>query len=203
MATSACPDVLLMLQTKAGDQEGFNLLVLRYRNELVGYLARMVLNHAVAEELAQETFLRAYRSRHTYEPSARFKTWLYAIGMRLALNWIRDTRRKRRCEPLEGIFIDGRPREFPDPTPLADAVVMRSDKARAVQKALANLPERQRMVVIMHKYQDLTYEEIAEVLGCSQQAVKSLLFRAHSALRELLVASGAAEELGKAVRSVA
>jgi RNA polymerase sigma-70 factor, ECF subfamily len=189
MAASVCPDVLLMLQTKAGDPEGFNLLVLRYRGELVGYLARMVLNHAVAEELAQETFFRAYRSRNTYEPTARFKTWLYSIGMRLALNWIRDTRRKRRAEPLEGRYPDGRPREFADPRPRADQVMERSDAARVVQQALAELPERQRTVVIMHKYQDLTYEEIADVLGTSPQAVKSLLFRAHAALRELLTAT--------------
>jgi RNA polymerase sigma-70 factor (ECF subfamily) len=188
MATSACPDILLMLQTKAGDAEGFNLLVTRYRNELVGYLARMVGGHAIAEELAQETFLRAYRSRHTYEPSARFKTWLYSIALRLALNWIRDSRRAGHYEPLEGSHPEGRAREFRDPRPLADVRLERTDAARAVQRALAALPERQRTVVLMHKYQDLTYEEISTVLGCTPQAVKSLLFRAHSALREILAA---------------
>lgn len=175
-----------MLRTKAGDPDGFNLLVTRYRAELVGYLTRLVLNHAVAEELAQETFLRAYRSRHRYEPTAKFKTWLYSIGLRLALNWIRDTRRKRRCEPLDYARPEGRPREFPDPHPLADQQMERAEAARVVQQALAELPDRQRTVVIMHKYQDLTYEEIAEVLETSPQAVKSLLFRAHSALRERL-----------------
>jgi RNA polymerase sigma-70 factor (ECF subfamily) len=186
MATTACPDVLLMLQTKAGDPEGFNLLVLRYRGELVGYLARLVANHAVAEELAQETFLRAYRSRHTYVPTAKFRTWLYSIGMRLALNWIRDTHRRHPCEPLQGNRPDGRPREFADPNPLADQMMERSEAARVVKQALDELPERQRTVVIMHKYQDLTYEEIAEVLGSTPQAIKSLLFRAHSALRDRL-----------------
>jgi RNA polymerase sigma-70 factor (ECF subfamily) len=144
----------------------------------------MVENHAVAEELAQETFLRAYRSRAGYQPAAKFTTWLYSIAMRLALNWLRDNR-ARRHEPLEPSG-DARPRQLADPAPLADAALIHADLVRAVRQALAGLPDRQRSAVVMHKYHDMTYDEIAAMMRCSPQAVKSILFRAHSALRQKL-----------------
>jgi RNA polymerase sigma-70 factor (ECF subfamily) len=111
---------------------------------------------------------------------------LYSIATRLALNWLRDNRTRRRYEPLEGLIEDGPPRQFADPQPLAESTMMQADMVRAVRHALAELPDRQRSVVLMHKYQDMTYEEIAAALHSTPQAVKSLLFRAHSTLREKL-----------------
>jgi RNA polymerase sigma-70 factor (ECF subfamily) len=186
MSASASTDVLLMLQVREGDAATFDILVDRYRRDLVSYLFRMIQNHAVAEELAQETFLRAYRSRAAYQPTAKFKTWLYSIATRLALNWLRDNRTRRHYEPLEGTRDRGAPREFADPRPLAESALMREDVVRAVRQALNELPDRQRSVILMHKYQDMSYDEIAIALGCTLQAVKSLLFRAHSTLREKL-----------------
>lgn len=186
MSTFASADVLLMLQVRDGSPTSFNTLVERYRHDLVGFLYRMVENHAVAEELAQEAFLRAYRSRTTYQPTAKFTTWLYSIGTRLALNWLRDNRLRRRYEPLEGSEPDARPRQFADPRPLAESALIHDDLVREIRQALGELPVPQRTAVIMHKYQDMTYEEIAAVMQRSPQAIKSLLFRAHTALRDRL-----------------
>jgi RNA polymerase sigma-70 factor (ECF subfamily) len=186
MSTMACADVRMMLQVRDGDSAAFDFLVRRYRNDLIGYLYRMVMNHAIAEELAQESFLRAYRARASYEAAAKFSTWLYSIGTRLALNWIRDHRVRRIYEPLEGTAPDARPRQLADPHPLADEELVRAGRARMISAALAELPDRQRAVVVMHKYDGMTYGEISAALDCSPQAVKSLLFRAHAALREKL-----------------
>jgi RNA polymerase sigma-70 factor (ECF subfamily) len=185
MSATAYTDVLLMMQVRDGNTGMFDSLVQRYRDDLIGYLYRMVENRSVAEDLAQETFLRAYRSRAGYRPTAKFTTWLYSIAIRLALNWLRDNR-GRRLEPIEGEYKDGRPRELADRAPLADQALIAAHRVRSVRRALAELPERQRTVVLMHKYQDMTYEEIATALGCSSQAVKSMLFRAHTNLRHKL-----------------
>lgn len=186
MSTLASTDILLMLRVRDGEPETFNVLVERHRNELIGFLYRMVMNHAIAEELAQDAFLRAYRSREAYQPTAKFTTWLYSIAMRLALNWIRDNRTRRNHQPLEGRFTDGRPRQFADSSPLADAMLARKDLLRALATAVEELPERQRAVVVMHRYQEMTYEQIAAVLHSTPQAVKSMLFRAHCSLRDKL-----------------
>jgi RNA polymerase sigma-70 factor (ECF subfamily) len=185
MSATAYTDVLLMMQVRDGNTGMFDSLVQRYRDDLIGYLYRMVENRSVAEDLAQETFLRAYRSRAGYRPTAKFTTWLYSIAIRLALNWLRDNR-GRRLEPIEGDYKDGRPRELADRAPLADQALIAAHRVRSVRRALSELPERQRTVVLMHKYQDMTYEEIAAALGCSSQAVKSMLFRAHANLRHKL-----------------
>jgi RNA polymerase sigma-70 factor, ECF subfamily len=186
MATTAiCADYTLVLQAKDGSRECFDLLVLRHRDEMVGYLYRIVSNRAIAEELAQETFLRAYRSLGRYQPTARFATWLYSIATRLALNWIRDNRRVY-CESLDDEPDGGRPLQLVDTQPLPDAMAIRSWLCRTVRDAVRGLPERQREVVVMHKYRDMSYREIALAWKCSPAAVKSLLFRAHSALREKL-----------------
>jgi RNA polymerase sigma-70 factor (ECF subfamily) len=186
MSTIASTDILLMLRVRDGEAETFNVLVDRHRNDLIGFLYRMVFNHAIAEELAQDAFMRAYKSREAYQPTAKFTTWLYSIAMRLALNWIRDNR-LRRSQPLEGRYRDGRPREFADSRPRADAMVLNEEIRRALRAAVAELPERQRAVLVMHRYQEMTYDQIAEALHSTPQAVKSMLFRAHASLRQRMV----------------
>ena len=186
MATLASPDVLLMLRVREGDRDGFDRLVERHRTELIGYLYRMVFNYAIAEELAQESFLRAYRSRARYQPTAQFTTWLYRIGTRLAWNWLRDNRSLLRVTSLDQERADRRPLDVKDPQPLADDLMVRADRARRVARALARLPERQRAAVVMLRYNGLAYQDIAAALGCSTQSVKALLFRAHSTLRDRL-----------------
>lgn len=152
---------------------------------LVGFLFHRVLNYAVAEELAQDAFLRAYCARGRYEATAKFGTWICCIAKRLAINWVRDEPACRGL-PLE---IEGRPmspRHMVDPSPSCDVALIREARAKAVRHALSRLPERQRTAVLMHKYQNMEYTEIARKLGCSIPCVKSLLFRAYSALRKEL-----------------
>jgi RNA polymerase sigma-70 factor, ECF subfamily len=188
MSTASCTDILAMMEVRDGNTLLFDDLVQRHRRDLVGYLYRMVNNHSAAEELAQEVFLRAYRARAGYKPSAKFTTWLYSIGIRLALNWLRDNRH-RRYEPLDGDAAERQPRQLADRAPLPDTLLIQSETARQVRTALAELPDRQRTAVVMHKYHDMTYGEIGGVLKCSPQAVKAMLFRAHSSLRQRLAPS--------------
>ena len=182
-----------MIRAKEGDSSAFETLVHRYRDKLVGYLFHRVLNHAVAEDLAQDTFFRAYCARERYEATATFGTWIYCIAHRLAINWVRNEPAGRTL-PFErnGFERNGspmRPRQLVDPSPSCDVALMREARANVVRRALSRLPKRQRAVVLMHKYQDMEYTEIARRLDCSIPCVKSLLFRAHSALRDELMYS--------------
>src|SRR6266545_26639 len=140
MSAPAYTDALLMVQVREGHQEYFDLLLERHRRDLVGYLYRTVQNHAIAEELAQEAFLRAYRSRFGYQPTAKFTTWLYSIATRLAWNWIRDNRTRRSWEPLEGNDEGNRPRQFTDPGPRIDDTLVQGEWVRVIRQAVAELP---------------------------------------------------------------
>jgi RNA polymerase sigma-70 factor (ECF subfamily) len=180
------PDALLMVQVAHGDREAFERLVERHRNSVVHLLYRMVQDAEAAEELAQEVFLRVYRSRSRYEPTARFTTWLYRIATNLALNWLRHERRCTQIFSLDAAR-DSRPQlQWPARQPSSEEVLLRRDLAERVRRAVAALPPRQRAVVVLHKYHDMDYEQIAATLGCSVQAVKSLTFRAFANLRKSL-----------------
>ncbi|MGH9773430.1 MAG: RNA polymerase sigma factor [Candidatus Acidiferrales bacterium] len=177
-------DVQLMLSVKAGDEESFELLLRKYRTPLVNFLYRMVRDTAVAEDLAQEVFLRVYRARKEYSPSAKFTTWMFRIATNLALNSIRDGRH-RQLEisidtPAEG---DDRPFEVPSRDVAADTQMIERDRAEFIKRAVMSLPEKQRAAVLLHKYQEMDYDEIARTLECSESALKSLLFRAYETLR--------------------
>jgi RNA polymerase sigma-70 factor (ECF subfamily) len=180
-----------MLRAKTGDSAAFEALVQKYRDKLVGYLFHRVLNHAVAEDLAQDTFLRVYCARERYEATAKFTSWMYQIAVRVAINWVRDEQSGRRvvsvdAPPPERNGRRTRSREFADPTPLCDETLGREARAKVVRRALSKLPERQRTVVLMHKYHEMPYTEIAARFKCSIPCVKSLLFRAYLALEEEL-----------------
>jgi RNA polymerase sigma-70 factor (ECF subfamily) len=182
-------DAEVMLRVKAGDQSAFDYLVQKYRRPLVSFMYRMARNASAAEDLAQEVFLRVYRSRHTYEASAKFTTWLYRIATNLAVNHARDTRHER---PEVTISLD-EPDEETGTTPdVADATVsveqamLRRERMLAIRSKVEALPDRQKLAVIMHKYQQMDYKQIAEVLKLSESATKSLLFRAYESLREQL-----------------
>jgi len=178
-------DLELMLRVTHGDVESFELLLHRYRVPLLGYFVRMVRDQALAEDLTQEVFLRVYQARERYQPEARFTTWLYRIATNLALNAIRD----RRCEPLTFVVPEGQdgqaaPLErVADRRPTAEQQMLESDRERTIRDAIESLPERQRAAVILHKYQEVDYRQIARVLKVSESAVKSLLFRAYESLR--------------------
>jgi RNA polymerase sigma-70 factor (ECF subfamily) len=182
-------DAEVMLRVKAGDESAFDFLVQKYRRPLVSFMYRMARNTAAAEDLAQEVFLRVYRSRQTYEASAKFTTWLYRIATNLAVNHARDTRKER---PEVTVSLDepdeetGTTMDVADATMTAEESLVRRERLAAIRSKVEALPERQRLAVIMHKYQQMDYKQIAEVLKLSESATKSLLFRAYESLREQL-----------------
>ena len=186
---SEMSDADVMLRVKAGDQTAFDFLVQKYRRAMVSFMYRMARNSAVAEDLAQEVFLRVYRSRVNYEASAKFTTWLYRIATNLAVNHARDTRHER---PEVQVSLDepdeetGTTVEVPDRSLNAEQAIVQRERMMAIRLKVEALPEQQKLAVIMHKYQQMDYKQIAEVLKKSESATKSLLFRAYETLREQL-----------------
>jgi len=176
-------DAELMLRVRDGDQTSFGLLLDKHRSPVIHFLYRMVQNQAVAEELAQEVFLRVYKSRSSYEPTAKFTTWLFRIANHLALNWIRDGRNEKRQASLDEESPDGTAKQVPDRGRTVEQELVYQVKLREVRQAIESLPAKQKAAVMMHKYQEMEYAEIADVLSCSESAVKSLLFRAYESLR--------------------
>lgn len=186
---SALSDAEIMLRVSEGDDQGFNYLIEKYRKPIMHFMFRMVHNQAVAEELAQEVFLRVYRSRQTYRAEARFTTWLYRIATNLGVNHARDTKHERAAQ---NVYLDqpdpetGTTPDVADSTPSVEQDLVRDERMRAIRQHVMALPERQRMAVLMHKYQGMDYKQIGEVLKLSESATKSLLFRAYQTLRERL-----------------
>ncbi len=186
---AAISDADVMLRVKAGDQAAFDYLVQKYRRPMLSFMYRMSHNSAAAEDLAQEVFLRVYRSRQSYEASAKFTTWLYRIATNLAVNHARDTRHER---PEVQVSIDepdedsSTTLQVPDRSLNAEQAIVLRERMLAIRQKVEALPEQQKMAVIMHKYQQMDYKQIAEVLKKSESATKSLLFRAYETLREQL-----------------
>ena len=182
-------DAELMLRVREGDDGAYSYLVEKYRTPIIHFMFRMVRNQAVAEELAQEAFLRVYRSRQTYRAEARFSTWLYRIATNLGVNHARDTKQERSAQT---IYLDapdpetGTTPDVADMSPSAEQDMVRDERMQAIREHVMALPERQRVAVLMHKYQGMDYREIGDVLKLSESATKSLLFRAYQTLRERL-----------------
>ena len=182
-------DVQLMLDVKAGDEQSFALLLHRYRTPLVNFLYRMVRNREQAEDLAQEVFIRVYRARADYVPSAKFTTWLFRIATNLALNSVRDTRHQRMEISLDApVTVDSedgdeRPVDVAEKNPNIEEHLVQEAQRDMIRHAIDKLPEKQRAAVLLHKYQELDYGEISKILQCSESALKSLLFRAYESLR--------------------
>lgn len=179
-------DAELMLRVREGDQASFALLLERHRAPVIHFLYRMVQNQAVSEELAQEVFLRVYRSRSTYEPTAKFTTWLFRIATHLALNWIRDGRNEKTQDSLDAEMPDGATRQIADRGRTVEQEMVYRARLAEVRQAIEMLPAKQKAAVLMHKYEDMEYSQIANALSCSESAVKSLLFRAYETLRSRL-----------------
>jgi RNA polymerase sigma-70 factor, ECF subfamily len=188
-AADESSDAAVMLRVAAGDEAGYNYLVGKYHRAMISFLFRMVHNQAVAEELAQEVFLRVYRSRESYRAEAKFTTWLYRIATNLAVNHARDTKHERSAQ---NVYLDapdeesGTTPDVADDTPTVEQTMLRKERMAAIRAHVMELPERQRMAVLMHKYQGMDYRQIGEVLKLSESATKSLLFRAYQTLREKL-----------------
>jgi RNA polymerase sigma-70 factor (ECF subfamily) len=185
------PDVRLMLRVRDDEAGAFEELVGRFQHRLVGVMHHLVGSADEAEDLAQEVFLRVYRARKKYHPRCKFSTWLFTIANNLALNSLRS-RQRRPIVTLptnDSGPLGPRPAEqlVPDPGSGPMQKVQRQELAAQIRQALEGLNERQRMAVVLNKYEDMNYAEIAEVMSLSVKAVKSLLSRARMNLRQALM----------------
>jgi RNA polymerase sigma-70 factor, ECF subfamily len=184
------PDVRLMLRVRDDDAGAFEELVERYQHRLVAVMNHLVGNAAEAEDLAQEVFLRVYRARKKYRPRSKFSTWVFTIANNLALNNLRFRQRKPvvPLPPQDSGPLGPRPAEHlvPDRGSGPMQRIQRQELAAVIRQALDGLNERQRMAVVLNKFEDMNYAEIAEVMGLTTKAVKSLLSRARMNLRAAL-----------------
>ena len=178
-------DFTLMERIGAGDHAAFRQLVERHQNAVIGTVAKMLGNPSEAEDIAQQVFLRIWRNAKRYRPEAKFTTYLYTITRNLVFN---ETRRRRRKKEVSSDEREENSNQLiaasPDRQP--DAELLQEELRRAVDQAIAKLPEAQRLAVVLRRYEQLSYEEISGVLKLSVSAVKSLLFRARTTLREEL-----------------
>jgi RNA polymerase sigma-70 factor, ECF subfamily len=185
------PDIRLMLRVRdQDDSAAFSELVGRFQHRLVAVMNHLVGNADEAEDLAQEVFLRVYRTRQRYTPKAKFSTWLFTIANNLALNALRDRQRRPHMtlEVRDSGPLGPRPTEHlqnpKEPPP--NHQLQFQELSAVVRSALDALNERQKMAVVLNKFEDMGYAEIAEVMGLTSKAVKSLLSRARGKLREAL-----------------
>jgi RNA polymerase sigma-70 factor (ECF subfamily) len=182
-------DAEVMLRAGSDDTAAFEYLANKFHRPMIAFMYRMCHNQALAEELAQEVFLRVYRSRKSYAAEAKFTTWLYRIATNLAVNHARDHKVERSGKVVsldEPDEESGTTPDVADSTMNAEQQILRNERLAAIKKHILALPEKQRAAVLMHKYDGMDYREIAAVLKLSESATKSLLFRAYEALRERL-----------------
>ncbi len=181
-------DLAWMQGIQNGDQEAFRELILEYQSRVAGVIARMAGSSSDAEELTHEVFVRVWRSAHRYQPSAKLSTWLLTIARNLVLNEIRY-RQRHPTISRDIVREDGQYPEDATPDTASvppDAALLESELQQAIDDALQQLPENQRTALVLQRFEALSYEEIATLLDVSVPAVKSLLFRARTTLRELL-----------------
>ena len=185
-SAAAAQDLLWMGRVKHGDTEALRELIETHQHRVIGTVAKMLGDDSDAEDIAQQVFIRVWKSAGRYEPTAKFTTWLFKITRNLVFNELR--RRKRHpTRSLDAAAEDERPIQAPDPGAKApDTSLLDAEMQAAIQKAIDELPEIQRMAVILRRYDDIPYEDIGEILDLSVPAVKSVLFRARTELREKL-----------------
>ena len=181
-------DAQLMLRFKQGDREAFELLFSRYARAMINFAYRFVRNREMAEELAQEVFLRVYEGASGYEVQARFTAWLYRIATNICLNEIRKPRFRATHEPLENSRLHdygsgaAASQEKNGPAILLEQQAV----SRAIRQAMEQLPDKQRAAFVLNKYEELSYAEVADIMRISEKAVKSLIHRAKETLAERL-----------------
>lgn len=185
------PDVRLMLQVRQGNAAAFESLVEKHQRRLVMVLDHLVGDRAHAEDLAQDVFLRVYRARERYVPTAKFSTWLYTITHNVASNWMRKSSRRKEVNlvsspsgsmPVRPLDTMAKDKSTLMPTRLAD----QKEMGIVIREAIESLGQRQRMAMLLSKYEGMSYNEIAQAMELTTQAVKSLLSRARGNLKEAL-----------------
>ncbi len=191
MSANLDPDSVLMLRVRKGDRQAFAELVDKYKQPLLNYIARTIQDPVEAEDLAQMVFVQVYKAAHRYRPQARFAPWLFSIARNACLNELRR-RARHPAASLEDVHPadeEAAPRPLPDPqTPPPSQQVLRAELEAKVAEALRDLPENQRTAILLYQQQQMSYEEIAEAMGCSLVAVKSLIFRGRETLKSRLKA---------------
>lgn len=189
MSANSDPDAALMLRVKRGDSVAFAELVEKYKQPVMNLIYRILRDGTEAEDLAQNVFLQVYKSAHRYEASARFTTWLFTIARNLCLNEIRR-RSRHPADSLDATYpeSDDQPiRQFEDNKVFSPPdTLLHNELERKIEQAMAELPENQRTAILLCRQDELSYEEIAKVLGCSLSATKSLIHRGRETLKEQL-----------------
>jgi RNA polymerase sigma-70 factor, ECF subfamily len=178
----------LMARIAGGDEGAFEILVGRHQTSILNLIYRFVGNRTQAKDLSQEVFIKVWQAAADYQPKAKFTTWIYQVTVNLCLNELKSARRKKwfqflrfgedRENTIEDVIVD--------PSPSPEDLLLSRERSKRISEAIQGLPENQRMAVILKRYDDLSYEEIARVLNCSVSAVESLLVRAKRTLREKL-----------------
>jgi len=183
------PDAVLMLRVKRGDRAAFAELVEKYKQPVMNFIYRSLRDETEAEDLAQNVFLQVYKSRSRYKQTAKFSTWLFTIARNLCLNELRR-RSRHPAESIEETHAENEDqpqRQYEDKSQMAPPeTLLHGELARKIEEALADLPENQRSAILLCRQEDLSYEEIAEVLDCSLSATKSLIHRGRETLKEKL-----------------
>ena len=178
----------LMARIAKSDEDAFEILVDRHQTSILNLVYRFIGDRTQSKDLAQEVFLKVWQSAQDYEPKAKFTTWIYRITANLCFNELKSARRKkwysfnRSDEDGEHTFEE----TLSDSTPSAENILLEKERNRQISDALQGLPENQRMALILKRYDDLSYQEIAQIIGCSVSAVESLLVRAKRTLQEKL-----------------
>ncbi len=178
----------LMARIAKGDADAFELLVHRHQTSVLNLIYRFIGDRTQAKDLAQEVFIKVWQAAKTYRPEAKFTTWIYRIATNVCFNELKSARRRRwfqflrfgdqHEETIEDTFVDG--------SPSPEDLLLAKERSRQISDALQSLPENQRMALVLKRYDDLSYQEIAQILGCSVSAVESLLVRAKKTLQEKL-----------------
>lgn len=188
----------LIMQSGKGDMSAFELLVRRHQAQLINYIHRLINDYHRAEDLAQETFLRIFQNASRYQPTACFKSWMYTIATNLSRNEVRN-RARRNTYFFEDLVEEGadihETSMMQDTRYQPDVLAEKEERRHLVRKALAELPENQRLALTLVTYQELRYEEVAEILGISDGAVKALIHRARQRMKKLLIKAGLGEDV--------
>jgi RNA polymerase sigma-70 factor (ECF subfamily) len=178
----------LMARIAKGDEDAFEILVNRHQTSILNLIYRLIGDRTQARDLAQEVFLRVWQGAKTYKHEAKFTTWIYRVTANLCLNELKSARHKKwfsfrsNNEDAEKTLEE----TFPDGSPSAEDLLLTRERSRRISEALQSLPANQRIALVLKRYDDLSYEEIARIMGCSVSAVESLLVRAKKSLQKKL-----------------
>ena len=182
-------DEELIALTAQGDEQAFELLVKRHQSRVLNIIYRFAGNRTQARDLAQEVFIRVWQAAPRYKPEAKFTTWVYRVTANLCLNELKSCGRKKLFFSESPAEVGRTLNEKSHISPSAEDLLLVEERSRQICDALRNLPENQRIALILKRYDNLSYHEIAKIMDCSVSAVESLLVRAKRNLQEKLILS--------------